>query len=109
MFRHSKASSATIILQNITPIRAGANNFFYGKGKENQSLGTGFLVHDRIVSAAKKVEFFSDRMSHIVLRGRWCYTIVLNMHAPSEEKSDDSKDTFYEELELVFDHFPKTI
>ena len=28
------------------------------------------------------------------------------MHAPSEDKSDDSKDSFYEELEQVFDHFP---
>jgi len=29
------------------------------------------------------------------------------VHAPSEEKSDDSKDSFYEELEQVFYHFPK--
>ena len=29
------------------------------------------------------------------------------MHATSEEKSDDSKDSFYEELELVFDRFPE--
>jgi len=28
----------------------------------------------------------------------------LNVHAPSEEKSDVSKDSFYEELEQVFDH-----
>jgi hypothetical protein len=42
------------------------------------------------------------------MRGRWC-NIVLNVHAPSEEKSDDSKDNFYEELEQVFDHFPSTI
>jgi hypothetical protein len=27
------------------------------------------------------------------------------VHAPSEEKSNDSKDGFYEELEQVFDHF----
>jgi len=33
--------------------------------------------------------------------------IVLNVRAPSEEKSDDSKDSFYEELEKVFDHLPK--
>ena len=46
-------------------------------------------------------------MSYIVLRGRWCNIIVLNVHAPSEEKSDNSKDSFYEELEQVFDHFPK--
>jgi len=43
---------------------------------------------------------------HIVLRGCWCKIIVLNVHAPCEEKSDDSKDSFYEELELVFDHCP---
>ena len=29
------------------------------------------------------------------------------MHAPSEEKSDNSKDGFCEDLEQVFDHFPK--
>jgi len=27
-------------------------------------------------------------MSYIVMRGRWCSIIVLNVHAPSEEKSD---------------------
>jgi hypothetical protein len=29
------------------------------------------------------------------------------MQAPSEEKSDESKDSFYDELEQVFYHFPK--
>ena len=29
------------------------------------------------------------------------------MHATSKDKSDDSKDSFYEELEQVFDHFPR--
>jgi hypothetical protein len=43
----------------------------------------------------------------MVLRGRWSNIIVLNVHAPTEEKSDDSKDSFYEELEQVFYHFPK--
>ena len=43
---------------------------------------------------------------HVILRGGWCSIIVLNVHAPSEEKCDDSKDIFYEELEQVFYHFP---
>jgi hypothetical protein len=43
----------------------------------------------------------------MVLSGRWCNIIVLNVHASTEEESDDSKDSFYEELEEVFDHFPK--
>ena len=52
-------------------------------------------------------EFVSNRVSYIVLRGGWCNTIVLNVHAPSEVKSDYSKDSFYEKLEQVFDHLAK--
>jgi hypothetical protein len=46
-------------------------------------------------------------MSYVVLRGHWCNIIVLNVHATSKEKSDDSKDKFYEELEQIFDCFSK--
>jgi hypothetical protein len=31
----------------------------------------------------------------------------LNIYAPTEDKDDDIKDSFYEELEQVFDQFPK--
>jgi hypothetical protein len=64
-------------------------------------------VHKRIISAVKRVEFVSDRMSYIILLGRWCHIIVLNVHTPTEDKTDDVKDSFYEELEPVFDKFPK--
>jgi hypothetical protein len=49
-----------------------------------------FFVHDRIVSAVKRAEFVSDRMSYIVLRGCWRYIIVLNVYTPSGKKSDDA-------------------
>jgi hypothetical protein len=29
------------------------------------------------------------------------------MHAPTEDKGDVTKDSFYNELEHVFDHLPK--
>jgi hypothetical protein len=88
----------------------GEYTSFYGKWNENHELGTGFFVHKRIITAIKKAEFVSHRKSYIilrVLRGRWCNIIVLNVPAPIEDKIDDMKNRFYEELEQVFDKFPK--
>ena len=38
-------------------VRAEDYNFIYGKGKENNQLGTGIFVHHREVSAVKIVDF----------------------------------------------------
>ena len=76
--------------------------FFLWKRKRKSSIVKRISVHQRIVSAVTKVEFVSSRVLYIVLRGRWCNIIFLNIYAPSDEKSDDSKDSFYEELEQVF-------
>jgi hypothetical protein len=66
-----------------------------------------FFVHQTIASGVKRVEFVSDRVPYMVLRGRWYNFVVLDVHAPSEEKSDESKNSFYEELEQVFLSVPQ--
>jgi hypothetical protein len=86
---------------------AGEYTFFYGKGNENHALNAGSFLRKGIISAYKTVEFVSDRMSYIchichILRGRRCHVIILNVHAPVEDKVD-VEDTFYEELEHVYD------
>jgi hypothetical protein len=46
-------------------------------------------------------------MPYIILRGFWCHIIVLKVIAPTEEKIDDLKDSFCQEMKSVFDKFYK--
>jgi len=50
-------------------------------------------LHHRIVSAVKRAEIVCDRI-YIVLRGRWRNSIVLNVHAPNEDKVTIQKTVF---------------
>ena len=83
--------------------RSRGLHFSMWKRKRKSSIWSRFFfVHHKIVSAVKRVEFVSDKVSCIVLRGRLSNIIVLNVHEPNEEKSDDSKDSFYEQFSKIF-------
>jgi hypothetical protein len=45
-------------------------------------------------------------MSNITLKGHWCDISVVNVYAPTEDKDDVIKDSFYKELEDIFNQFP---
>jgi exonuclease III len=77
-------------------VRAGGFYIFLWKRKQKSSVEN--------MSFCTPLNSISSSL-YIVLRGRWRNTSVSNVHAPSEEKSDYSKDSFCEELEQVFHHF----
>jgi hypothetical protein len=51
------------------------------------------------------VDFVSDRMLCVSLRGRWC-DITLNVQVPGDDESDDSKDGFCEEFTAAVRSLP---
>jgi hypothetical protein len=66
-----------------------------------------FLCIRELYHQLKRVEFVSNRMPYIIIKGRWCHIVVLNVHVPNENIIDYVKNCFYEELERVFDKLPK--
>jgi hypothetical protein len=77
----------------------GEYTLFYRKRNENHELGRGFLCIRESYQQLRG--FISDSMPYIILRSRWCHVIVLKVHAPTEDKTDDVKDSFHEEMERV--------
>jgi len=63
-------------------ISAGGYNFFLWKRKQKSLIENRIFVHHSIVSLVKRVEFVSDRMSYVVIKGCWYNISVLKMHAP---------------------------
>jgi hypothetical protein len=61
------------------------NRAIYTFLRKNHELGTVFFL--RIMSVVKGVQFDTDKIWYIILRGRWCNIIVLNNLAPTEDKS----------------------
>jgi hypothetical protein len=65
-------------------------------------IANDYFVRKGIISLVKGVEFVGDRMPYIIPRGHWCDIILSNPHAPTEDKYDDTQDSFYEELQPVY-------
>jgi hypothetical protein len=59
------------------------------------------------VQVSSYQQFVSDWMPYIILWGRWCNAIALNIRASTEDKIDYINDRFYEEPEHISDKFPK--
>ena len=49
------------------------------------------------------MEFISDNVSCITLKGRWCDILVVNVHSHQKKKGDDIKDSLYEEIARLLD------
>jgi Reverse transcriptase (RNA-dependent DNA polymerase) len=73
-------------------------------------LGTGFLVNKRIKGNIIHFQAISERMCKLGLKvklgDKHKKISIVNIHAPTEEKEDEIKDEFYEQLEEIFDRIP---
>lgn len=74
---------------------------FFTSGGETRRYGVGFLVSNELKEKVEEFRPISDRMCYIEIGGEHNISI-LNIHAPTEEKTEETKDEFYEILEETY-------
>lgn len=80
---------------------------FFKSGGDDRKLGSGFIVQKAFVQRVLSFKAISERMCVIRLKGEKGNVSILNVHAHTEEKEDDLKDTFYEVLEEEYEQLHK--
>ena len=70
-------------------------------------LGTGFMIRNKIKKNILSFEPYNERLCKLRIKGRFNNLITINAHAPTEEKTDEEKEKFYEDLQTIHNKIPK--
>jgi hypothetical protein len=81
-------------------ITKGSYTLFYSCMQEQTGhYGTGFLVMKELMGTILGFEPFNERICKIRIKGKYHNISVVNVRAPTEDKDDETKEVFYEDVQ----------
>jgi len=88
--------------QDFGMTKVSQTTIFNGKCEQAHRLGTGFTIHESIIDTVKEFRDISPRLSTLTLTTENFDLVLINVHAPTEDKDEIEKELFYATLEDVF-------
>ena len=82
--------------------------YYSGTKEQTGQAGVGFILLGKTRNNVIGFEAINERICKIRLKGKYNNMSLINIYAPTEDKADPEKENFYEELQLVIDHTPKS-
>jgi hypothetical protein len=80
---------------------------FYSCDRKRHMFGTGCIVNKRIKHLVTDFKVKTPRICKIRVRGLFFNYSLICVHAPTKEKDDHEKDNFYEDLNQIYEDWPK--
>ena len=83
--------------------------FYYGGPKTRTGqAGTGFFIRAKVMNYVIGFETYNERISKLRIKGKYNNVTLINVYAPTEEYQDNIKEQFYDDLQYVVDHIPRS-
>ncbi|KAJ9589104.1 hypothetical protein L9F63_017608 [Diploptera punctata] len=84
-----------------------SHTIFYSCHKKGHAFGTGFVLHKRIKHLIMDFKAKSPRSCILRIKGCFFNYSFICVHAPTNEKNEEEKERFYDELDKIYDECPK--
>ena len=81
-------------------------DIYYSGHAEKRQFGCGFAVSRRLRHLVSRFTPVSERIATIRIKAKFFNISLICAHAPTNDKDDDVKDTFYANLEDIYDRCP---
>jgi len=83
--------------------------FYYSRTKEKTGqAGTGFLLMKKIQKYIISYELHNECLCKLRIKGKYNNITLINAYAPTEDKTEEIKEQFYDDLQSVVDKVPKS-
>jgi len=83
------------------------HTIFNSCDRKRHMFRSGFIVNKRIKHLVTDFKAKTPRICKIRVRGLFFNYSLICVHAPTEDKDDDDKDNFYEDLDQIYEECPK--
>jgi len=87
--RHLKSDNMTI--------------FYSGSYNGRYAYGVAFILKESSIELVKKFEAVDGRLCYLIITGKTLDIVIMSCYASTETANNDYKDSFYDNLEWVYD------
>ena len=82
--------------------------YYSGTNEKTGQAGTGFLLMKKIQKCIINFELHNERLCKLRIKGKYNNITLINAYAPTEDKTEETKEQFYDDLQSIVDKVPKS-